>query len=146
MARDYDPEKWDEEMNRVMMKYWSRHIPHDEAEAMSLEMDAVRARWLEAAKSGLPLIEVWYEDTQEESQFLGELDARMTLEDARTIRSLRSEEPEHTWRAIAEWAYENRSLTWKVGWLMPGHQHIGTLICITAAAKLGEDACTDPWN
>jgi hypothetical protein len=146
MARDYDPEKWDEEINRVMMQYWAQRIPPDQFAAMTTEMADVGARWLQAAKAAFPTAEVWFEDTSSTPEFVAEIEARMSEEDARAIRSLRSDVPQHTWRAIAEWAYENRSQTWRIGWKMPGHQEVGEAICEAAANTLGEDPHSSPWN
>jgi len=142
----YDPAEWDEEVNSVMMRYWANQIPPDKAAAMDAEMARVNARWLEAAKAAFPATDVWYEDTANSQDFAAQLESRMSDEDARTIRSLRTGSPEHTWRAIAEWAYQNRSQTWRIGWTMPGHQEVGELICRAAAARLDEDAYAEPWN
>lgn len=130
----------------MMMRYWSRHVPPDKAAAMDADMAQVNARWLEAAKTGFPETDVWYEDAPYSPDCAEQLKARISDDDARTIRSLRAGPPEHTWRAIAEWSYQNRAQTWRIGWTMPAHQGVGQLICESAAALLDEDARGEPWN
>ena len=102
---------------------------------MDAEMAQVNARWLEAAKAAFPDTHSYEDAPRTHSGFAAQLKARMSDEDAQTIRSLRVGPTEHTWRAVAEWAYQNRTETWRIGWTMPGHQHVGQLICESGAAR-----------
>ena len=82
-------------MNRVQRQYWKRRNTPERFAEMSAAMDDVLAAWTSVARRAIPWVEVWFEDTEDRSDFAVELDSRISKADATKIRSLRADRPEH---------------------------------------------------
>lgn len=134
MADAYDPELRDDLVMQAMMRHWENPPSMERFARMDVETEPIHAAWRKAAREAFPWAEVWYGDVEPDA-FVAELRARMSDEDAEEIKSRRNT---HSWRAIAEWAYNNRKETWRVAWTMPGHQEVGMMVCQAAAERLGD--------
>jgi hypothetical protein len=66
-----------------------------------------------------------------------ELAPFVTKDRAAFVRQLRAEE--NSWRAVAAECAEAWHTTW------PPYQQYGYMLCVLAAAVLGEDEADDPW-
>lgn len=75
--------------------------------------------------------------------FTASISAAMTEARARRIKAWRCDEG-LTWRGVAEAAFQDwgRAATWAP----PSNQIAGLALCQQAAAQLGEDPNTAPWN
>jgi hypothetical protein len=134
MTDGYDPEYWDDLVMQAMTRHWENPPSMERGAQMDTETAPIYAAWREAAREAFPWAEVWFEGTDRD-QFVAELRGRMSDEDALEIKSRRDN---HTWRAIAEWAYRNRKEAWRVAWTMPDHQEVGRLVCQAAVERLGD--------
>ena len=51
----------------------------------------------------------------------------------------------YTLRAVARYAHENFSSSWRLGWSIPGDQGVGIAVCGAAVHVLGGDPDTGTW-
>ncbi len=95
-----------------------------------------------SSRQSRPWAETWWDDVDED-RFVALVMDRMTVEQAERLREHMVEGS--TWRGAAAFCHAEFSKEWRLDWIIVGHQSVGRLMCVVAAAKLGEDDTADVW-